>query len=453
MMKILGLQIDQPYLKAAVWQKGKVISLKSALLANPGNVKRIYIPKFRGRIVTGLSSKDFILRSLELNIAKSRHLKKALQFQSEGTTHLDPNETISIPYSIKKLVGKVEVNLIAAPKTTIQKQLEDLKKLQINPDCMSANALALKHFVLWKKPALQDVFVVDLGSDVCTCISLEKGELKKSHAIALGAHSSKDGDEFSSLRQELSKVIFSFQRLTPKKPIIFTGNALPHLKTSLCQDVQDAITEEISLGAGPEELSFAIPIGLCIQHEKAPLQLLRNEFFPRKNYTKAGSYAAFLLFLSIFLSTTLFFIGNRSIRKNQEKMMEEISPIMQMWGSNLTLLEWKKEVAKNSKEYPYILDVPNASSFLSWLHQFTILADDPLQLLDIQYTLESQDPYVAKVELQFQMNSPLQARKFHVALLEDNEMIDNTKEISWEDKEGSYLTRFYLKKIKSPYVP
>src|ERR1700722_9098831 len=111
-MKVLGLEIDHLFLRAASVEKGrsgfKICTLKTTKTTD---VKQLYKDNRR---VSGLSSKAVILKAMDLNIGKTRHIEKALAFQSEGMTHLDPLEMISVPHSIKKSVGKVEALLVTA---------------------------------------------------------------------------------------------------------------------------------------------------------------------------------------------------------------------------------------------------------------------------------------------------------------------------------------------------
>ena len=118
-----------------------------------------------------------------------------------------------------------------------------------------------------------------------------------------------------------------------------------------------------------------------------------------------------------------------------------------------------------NKEYPYILDAPRVSEVLSWLGEHPLLQEfkmekDPLEMRDLCYQLveypkigSSQSRYRAKVDLQFRIKSPMNARRFHETLLKGDEMVDLTNEVSWEALNDSYRASFFLKHTKSPYVP
>src|SRR3990167_5887442 len=121
-----------------------------------------------------------------LKMTDSRHFEEALSFQSEGATYLDPSDTIAVPHSIKKTEGKIEALLFSASRKSLHTHLQDLSTLQIDPDCVTSNALALIRYVKWRAPMLEEAFLVDLGSSEWSCILMEKGELKKSHSLGLG---------------------------------------------------------------------------------------------------------------------------------------------------------------------------------------------------------------------------------------------------------------------------
>src|SRR5579872_3323609 len=109
-MRILGIQIDGPYVRAALMEKDgkelKVRVLKCCSPSDPQNVKELYIPSFSGRIVSGVPSQKILIREIELNVPKSRHLDEALIFQSEANDHFKTEDVITIPYLIDQKGGK-----------------------------------------------------------------------------------------------------------------------------------------------------------------------------------------------------------------------------------------------------------------------------------------------------------------------------------------------------------
>lgn len=515
-MQTLALQIDRPFLRAALIQKGrlgfKICALKSTPLTEPENVKLLYKLRFKGRLVSGLSSKEVMLRPMDLNIGKTRHIETALGFQSEGITHLNPADVISIPHSIKKSAGKVKALLFSASRIGLKSHLEEFAKLNVDLDCVSSNSLALIHFIRWKAPDLPDAFLVDLGSSEWTCVLMEGGELKKSHALGSGTEAlltafwedrkkillpkevegvAKQIDllqikphlnplfseKLAQIRQELAKAIFSFSRFSNQKPVVFTGqiDAFGHLKEFLMDGFKETVSKEVGEMIDLEEKKYAIPIGLGLEQAGRPLQLLSQEFFPKKNWRRAGGYGLFLLFLSLCLSSLLLCIGLNRISARKAQMVESVQENLSLWDPQLknTLLQneeialkaWIDGVEKYNKEYPYILDVPRAAIVLSWLSQHPLLLEfkmenDPLEVKNLRYQLVEypkigslQNRYRAKVDLQFKVKSPMSARRFHEALLQGDEIVDPNSEVSWEALTGSYRASFFLNSTKVPYVP
>ena len=119
-MRALGIQIDQPFIRAAYLEKnGSAITLhalKSAPVSDPENVKELYINKFKGRISSGLSSQNLLIRRVLLNVSDSRYINEALALQAEEASHANPSDTLSIPHAIKKNGKKVEADLCTASR-------------------------------------------------------------------------------------------------------------------------------------------------------------------------------------------------------------------------------------------------------------------------------------------------------------------------------------------------
>jgi hypothetical protein len=512
-MKFIGLEIDTQVLRVASLEKGrsgfKICTLKTVRVAEADNVKQLYKG---GRLVSGLSSKDVILRNLDLHIGKTRHVKTALMFQSEGMTHLNPLEMISIPHSIKKSVGRVEALLVSASKEGLKNHLKEFQMIGVDLDSVSFNGMALVQYIRWKAPKLVHAFIVHLGQSEWTAVLMEKNEIKKSFALGSGTEAlltalwedrkknlqPKEVEEVAKqidllqikpnlnpnlsaklreIRQELAKVIFSFQRGSDQQPIVFTGdiNAFGSLREFLAEACKEAITEEYDENLDHEERKYAVPIGLALEEFHRPLQLLREEFFPKKNWRRAGFYALSLVFLALSLSSLLFTVGLKATLARKKEIIESVQGLVAKWdpeleqllhkNEELALEKWISGLEDYKKEYPFILGCPRSSEVLAWLGGHPLLQEfklekDPFDLRALHYQLVEipkigslQNRYRAKVELQFKIKSAMNARKFHEALLKGDDTVDSSGEITWEPQNDSFCTSFYLKPLKSPYVP
>lgn len=518
-MHILGIQIDRPFLRIAFLKKNRrdvqIQSLKTVSLTDKGTVKRLYKELGKGKSATGLNSKQFILRSLELKGAPEALLKEVASFQSEATSLLPASEMMTLPVLKKKGKELTEAHLFTVPKEDLKNHLIGFQELGIDPDRVSTYPTALTHFVKWKMPHLKEGIIIDLGSDCWTCASIEQGELKKTYCIEGGTEalleafredrkkplSIKEIEEAAKqidllqlkshlnpflsekilhLRQEIAKTICSFQKNSPVKSLLFTGriDAFAHFTAYLLEGVKEEIEAECKTPFSLEELKFAIPLGLALEEmHSRPLQLRQEEFFPEKAWKRLGLYG--MGFLALSLSLSLLIIGGAlQLTKNRrDQMGDTLQSSLNRFDPNFKkslfvegrtneeiLQRWFQEVQAHSRDYPYIVQAPKVSEVLAWLVSHPIYKQlkeekDPIILRDFQYHLVEyphigalKTPYLAKVEIDFQVQGALHARKFHEALLKGDELVDSQLEISWEALADSYRTSFFLKN-RSPYVP
>lgn len=520
-MTILGIHLDFPLIRTCLIRKGrqgieihalKTFSLNDdshpipqyktlkteAIFRSPlSNVKPLY---FKGRVASGLSAKDFLIRSMEVKVAGGRHIEETIAFQSEALSHFKPEEVITFPFVEKKEKGKADAVLFTVPRDGIKEHLKKLEELEIDPDTVSTIPSALCHFIRWKFPNLERAFIIDLGSSETTCALLGKGGLKKSHCIPKGVerllealHEDRKkillkkeiegaakqidllllkkglnprlSEDLNELRQELSKVYYSFTRGSVI-PVIFTGrcDGFIHLREFLI----DFSEEKCHLTH--EEQKFSISMGLALEQvSPRPLQLRLGEFFPKKNWARMGSIALLLLATSIFLSATLLGIEMQAASLKKQQMLDSLQTasrkkLLTEGPAEEQIGQWIDAIETNNKEYPYILQAPKVSAFLSWLSSHPLLEElklegDPIDVRQIKYQLTSfptirsdTEPFLAKVEIEFDFKNAMNARKFHEALRERTDWIDPKLEIGWEALNDGYRASFFMK-TQGPYVP
>jgi len=499
-MHILGLHLDFPFIHAAHIYKGrKGIEIRSLVKQdlndfdpeNPeGFVKQLYNSNFKGPIISGMAASNFLTRLIELKITNLKHAKEAIEFQSEATSHLNPEEVLTIALFHKKTKGSVKSLLYTVPKEKIATHLYELEKLQIDPEGVSAISQGICHFMQWKFPKLKDAFIIYLGSDETACTLLSEGNVERTHAIPIGAEIllaallkdrkkillKKDieraarqidllilkpglnpnlATSLNELKQEIAKTYAFFHRGIENKPIIFAGrsDAFIHLKEFLTGGDEN----EWVLTA--EEQKFMPSIGLAIEHSSpAPLDLRQGEFFPVKKRKKMGAYALSLLTLSLFLSGSIFVLGSKYFEQRKWEMCTSL-PLTKsdkFFSVEDKIEHWIDSIEKSNKDYPYILKAPKAAEVLSYLSEHPLLEEfkqegDPMDLKEIRYQLVKfpkigslKDPYLAKVEIEFKFKSALNARKFHETLREGDHLVNPHLEITWDGQNDSYRTSFFL---------
>lgn len=507
-MQTVGIHKDHPHFLVAYLRFN---SRGVEILGLDSGVKLLYKKGFRGKIITGLSGKDLLIRHFSLKVKKKRHLEKALQFQSETTSHLPPDLVLSAALLYENKQEKnTEATYITALKEEIRSHLNFYSSLEISPDRVAAVPQALVRYALWKYPGLQKGFFVDLGSSEWTCLWIEKGRLKKSFSLSGGVEEllealwedrkktllQKEVEEvakqidvlqlksqlnphlyqkLTEKRKELAKVIYAFSRQSPSCPIFFTGrtDVFVHLREYLLESIQDAITTEKKLPPPLEEHKYAISIGLALEEtlpDDQSIQFLQHEFFPRKNWKKAGWFSLCLFLCSLLGSASLWTWSQYADRYQEQSMIQSIDKLLSRHDPELKaslmaekhpvstiLRQWMKALEDIDKQPSYTLTVPKVAELLDWLSHHPLLtafADqgDPIEWKNMSYRLvhfpkigSLKEEYKVQVDLEFATNNSTNARKLHEALLKEDQFIDTKQAIGWEASSQHYKATFFLK--------
>ncbi|MES2274349.1 MAG: hypothetical protein V4487_09190 [Chlamydiota bacterium] len=491
----------------------EIQTLKTFPLSQAEDVKQLYTKNFKGRTATGISANELFVRSIELKVGNQRHVEEAVAFQADATSHFKPEEVITVPILNKKGQDLTEAHLFTTPRESLRSLLLEVGKFEIDPDGISSVPTALCRLIQWKLPHLAECLIIDLASSEITCVWMQNGQLKKTHSIAGGVESllfslwedrkkillqkemegaAKQIDllllkphlnplltfKINKLRQDLAKSIHSLHRESKLNlPLIFTGrtDAFSHLTEYLAEDFKEIVSFESIGSLTLEEQKYAVALGFCIE-QTAPkaLQFRREEFFPQKNWKRMGLYGLTLLTASFLFATALFGFGMHAGHLRKFQMIESLQSFLDKWDPALKrkiLLQtfdidekidaWVSAVEAHDKEYPYIPQAPRVSEVLAWLSSHPLLnslkeENDPIQLKEFKYQLlqfpkidSPKDSYQAKVEIEFQLNGSIHARKFHDALLKGDEMVDPKSEVIWETLAHGYRTSFFLKNRRS----
>lgn len=513
-MQILAITLDKPFFRFALLERTKkrisIVYLKSFSMSDIEGVKQLYKASFKGKICTGLSAKNLLMRSLEFQSNSRKHLEQMIEFQADATSHLNEKEVLSIPHVFEQTKEKTNAMLFTATRSGIREQLETLQKIHIQPDSMTANPLALIHFFQWKAPHLHDAFIVDLGSEEWTCVCMEGGQLKKFHSLPGGIESllealwedrkkvmipkeisgiakqidllqlqptlnSEFSEKMLSIRKEFSRVIYSFFKTFGQKPIFFTGrvDAFGGLEEFLEELIGDCVSSNLLEEIPKEEKKHAMSIGLALSYGQRSVDFLQDEFFPKKRWEKMGLASLYLCLISILFACGITGFSKVLLESNNQRMITSLQSTLNHWDRQLAkeifitqdegeiLERWNKVTKKFSKEYPFLLHYPKVSEVLAWIYQHPCILGtqkdaDPIFIQSIRYHLISypnldapKDPYLAKIELEFKTDSPLNARKFHEAIYHGDGWADPNEEIQWEATDHIYRISFMLRNEKN----
>lgn len=476
-MRGIGIQIDGPYiLRAVVKRTRDQCAVVDCSTLSPEDLNTDNT-QARQPVISGLHSNDLIIRSRSFAPARSKKLRQAFILQVEAQLYLKAEDLITVTVFES---SEKRATTYSTTHAALHAHLQTLQHVQMNPERVSAIPSALKAFIKWKAPELSSYFLIHIGREIADCIWVEKDLIQKAHAISLGKARQKNDDlsstqsfsldEHGRFRRELLKIVHSFQC---QRPLIFTGDVSSDTRDFLMETLCECVSDEKKINASDEEQHYAIPIGLAIeyvQNRKQPIQFRVGHFFSGQNWQKLGRRCACLIGASAMLAASIYGFGSWWMEKREK----EIVHVLESWtaqkdpslrlelfsagtDTNTLVNQWIKLVEQNAKDYRFLMKAPKVSETLDWLTHHPLLnsfieASDPISFEQIRYQLVSfphlealEDPYLAKVELEFTVNSPLHARKFHEMLLQESEKIDSSHEVSWEVLPGRYRTAFYLK--------
>ncbi|MBF8264018.1 MAG: hypothetical protein HW387_1683 [Parachlamydiales bacterium] len=502
-MKAIGIQIDGPYLRGAAVQLTRqnlaIIDLKTSPISHP-KVKPLYTERDSGVLISGLSSKDLIIRNHPITLNSTDDLRRALILQTEAQLHLNPDELITIA-QIK--VREKNAITYSTTRSALAAHLQSFNDMNLDPERVGAIPSALQSFIRWKAPDISSYFLVDISQTSIHCIWVENDAIQKAHSHLVGWQplirafqedrkkllSIREQTEIDfsflktnqypalteearSLRRDLSKIIHSFQC---QRPLIFTGTNANGFREYLLEILQNGIVEEKKLGLSIDEQLYAQSIGLAIDYltnRKQPIQFRSTAMLSKRTWQKMGFISASLLSASILFSALFWKAGSWWMDKREAEIIHHLEtwsaakdPALRnelfLNGSDTQSLaaQWMKLIEKNSKDYRFIMKAPKVAQFLAELTHHSLveslrMSSDPISFEQIHYQLVScpriealADPYLVKIDLEFKVASPLHARKFHEALLQGTQWIDTSREITWDMTGDLYKTSFYLKNL------
>lgn len=508
-MQAIGIQLDEAVVRWALvkWDGRKLRTLELCTESLTAQVNPLYIKQKSIPLVSGLSCGNFVIQALSFNGAASRKLLDALILQAETQLHLKPEETITLVVWPKE---EKQTTTYTTTLSSLELHLETCKRFGIDPERVSAMPAAYLAFLKWKAPHVKSYFLIRLDQSSTSAIWVENGILQNAHDFDGGWRSLKEayqedrkklislkereGIDFSALksgqypslaeearrfRRELMKLVCSFQC---QRPLAFVGETDLEgpFKDFLWESLRECATEELTLNLTADEKLYSGCCGLAIDYllqRKSPLQFRRGDRTAPSIWQKLGRLSLVLLAASFLFSGTFYTFGSWWLGKREKELVHSLEgwaatkdqalrfELLSAGDSMDQLVtQWLRIIEKNKKEYPFLVKAPRVATFLHWLSNHPLIDSfyqngDPISFEQIRYQLESyphlealQDPYLAKVELEFKLSSPLHARQLHVALLEESVMIDTSREISWDVLESSYRTSFYLNQVSNGFL-
>lgn len=509
--KILAFGIERrgSLLKiAAVQKKYRHLVLKELFSIDLTSEKIDVLLKDHPILITALSGKEILVRTIELPLTKDKDIVEALPFQAEPLLPYPMEEAILTYQVLEKGEDSTTIALLSTRKEILQKYLEEWQKIPIEPEQVSSIPAALSRFSETYLPFDKKYLVLHTQKDCMTCILTQGGKLIASFSHPEGLDVLNQTTTFEEglkrLQKGVTKVCYALAKEAEGEPIegiVVTGEAAEteHLSSSLIKlTPYPLLTSENALFSSSDLLSHAVPIGLGL----AAFSLKKGQLdFRQEEHRYPHPWKRFLFPLIFYLGAIFaltfgfyFFSANylsykedlvkeeyASLLAEMSKSHEEFELFFQSKNreakerfagqapslANLSLEEISERVALLRKElqatpdsFPLFANIPRVSDVLAWLTQHHVIdyrdeegnPQGKLQLENFAYTMikrpqqgKKNDPYQVKIDLEFSSPSTTWAREFHDALIAPNEMVDPKGEVKWNSNRGRYKTSFFLK--------
>lgn len=486
-MQSVGIDLDGEILNISILNKKKEFNNKSFNIKDINfscDVNPLYIPS-KSFITSGLEMHDILIKNIPLEIKKRFAISKAIKFQNEFITIIDPEKSINIPLMLK---DQSILKFFVTTKELLKKHLCLLNNLNIDPDYVSCPGLALCRWASYFFH-IKNAFLVHIGQNSTSCVLMKNNYPEKIFSIKIGyknlindnshlssidvltlKHTSKLFESLNDLKKEITKTFVFFTNNSEEKyPVLLTGNVteFQNLDKFLGNEKTTTFLSSENLETNSNIRKYAISIGLALNifAKDSMVQFRSKEFTSNKtliDYGKTTFYFSiiFIILLGIFYSNFSFVLKNKE--KKIYKNLIELEKLEQNeFNDNDFIISrnfyedfdnYEKKLIKETKEFPYFLKAPNVTKTLSWLNNHKFLKE--AEILSCNYELqkypninEKKEPYLVKVELEFKTTAPSIARSFYDSLMKGEGLVDPKEEITWEVLNDHYKTSFYLKNL------
>ena len=417
------------------------------------------------------------LRQEEIPAALLDVLEQSLSSQTEQT---------SIAYSVScEKEDNMQVCAYVARTKQLQEHLDTLQTERFDPEWLLPKAACLASFISFFS-LLGWSYIVDTAESETTVILLLDGQVVECRTLiggaALFAHINENTSadtNIHQLLQHVSETIFAYQQrhaLPEDTPLTLTG-ALGS-QAHICSTVATFVGAPLSIlhkAGDPEILTFASAIGgafLCrSQTQTAYTPNFRNQTQPFSDPLLHWKRPlCVLLAACLSLCGTLGWYGQHRTKAITQQMHSNWTAIAQLAQveSQIPANESAKELVERAEQlstsleknalFPLHPDIPRVKDVVTWIStQISTLEEHEngssyIRLQSLKYQLikrpnkkNPKEHYQVRVELELSSPSVTLARAFHDMLLQPNEFVDPSSQISWTTSKDTYRTSFILK--------
>lgn len=369
-------------------------------------IKQIYIAEGNKKfdywlendlVISALSGEFVLVRPMEIKLTKQKEIDQVLYFQAEPLLPFPVEEGIVDRIIVDKEKEGTQMTLLAAPTEQVQKHLNDLSALHIDPEIVTAEQAALSAYLetvtsAQEKGDRPSRILICLEKGHTTCILNKKGKLATAQTIPLGFESlnSTPPDETPShevdpsplvLKQEIIRMVYALGKHLKGEElagIVITGEGA-NIGT-LAEDLISALQKPILpvnlfQGISKEKQNvYATAIGAALTglpHYNAQINFRQKEAsykHPLKRFKKGlFVYVA----LALALAIAAFFAGQEYVGYREDKIRESYAELLANIKRPYEVMEAKyaKKEPLKTTETPNLkeLSIPDLTKRLDFL--------------------------------------------------------------------------------------
>lgn len=144
-------------------------------------------------VVSGLSSAEVLVRRMRLKLTEEEDIEAAFEFQAEPQLPYSIEEAVLDKILIEKQENTSQIVFLAAKKDQIQAHITLIQGLNIDPEVISAEPIALCNLLFFSCDLSSAEFAVHIGKNSTLCILIKDKKLIASHEIQEGYRSLYEG--------------------------------------------------------------------------------------------------------------------------------------------------------------------------------------------------------------------------------------------------------------------
>lgn len=402
-------------------------------------------------VIVSLPSKEILIKNLSLPLKGEKEIAQAFDFQVEPILPYPIEKCITQYIKIEEKEHGCTLSVFSVKKEALARLLEHCEKnLSLEPDVVSAPALAIASLASLMPPIEDPFFFVHIGQEEGVCVLIEKGKLITAR-------------HFEKEKTELEKAFLAISRAYKNKKI--------ESYFLICEDkIWETTMQEITgkaplcpsfptLPLSEEKLrKYGLAIGLALSGALNGPNFRQKEFRRKLSWKrlKKPLITQFVLISSLFLS--LFFLEKECLERKKDQVIQKYISLFGEEGAALTtlpqleekLLLLEKKYEQTPNLFPLAPQIPKVSDVISYL---SMQLPSSIKIEDFRYRLvkrpefdKPSEPYLVQIEMSFLAENSSVAESAKNILQTPNPFIDAKKEISWEiNNRGIYKTCFYLK--------